>query len=135
MFKRKGHIRGLKELDDPDIKFLLSTRVGDSTVLSIGKVMETIIWGYVEKRVLSVWFPGVAQENLQHMAILDKEIRVGGEILTRHVSLNTLSSAPVQSVVSVPCVIPISDVIIHLRLLRKGRILARIYRVSPLSKP
>lgn len=43
MFKGKGHIRGLKELDDPDIKFLLSTRVGDSTVLSIGKVMETII--------------------------------------------------------------------------------------------
>ncbi|KAF8533411.1 hypothetical protein BDD12DRAFT_491919 [Trichophaea hybrida] len=76
-FRGKGHFRGLEESDDSDLKIFISTRIGDKNVLSIGKVMEMIIWGYVEKRVLSVWFPAVEPEYLQHMAILDKDIRVG----------------------------------------------------------
>jgi hypothetical protein len=41
--------------------------------------MESIIWGYLEERILSIWFPAMPPKNLQQMAILEGDIRFGGK--------------------------------------------------------
>lgn len=41
--------------------------------------METIAWGYIEKTILSAWFPGMTPEQLKTMSLLEEKIRLGGK--------------------------------------------------------
>jgi len=42
--------------------------------------MDTVVWGYIEKNILSAWFPAMLSENLRHISALEDEIRIGGKI-------------------------------------------------------
>lgn len=46
---------------------LLSTRVFDTIGMRVGDLMEIIVWGYVERKILSAWFPQI-QIGLQESA-------------------------------------------------------------------
>jgi len=48
--------------------------------MSVGNLMDTIVWGYIEKNILSAWFPAMLPENLRHISALEDEIRIGGKI-------------------------------------------------------
>ncbi|KAF8544619.1 hypothetical protein BDD12DRAFT_814954 [Trichophaea hybrida] len=76
-FKRKGQIRGLEEIDDLRIRAFLATRVCDTRDMSVGNLIETVSWGYIEKSILSAWFPAMSSENLHHVSALEDDIRVG----------------------------------------------------------
>lgn len=66
------------EVLDTNITEILSTRVRDISVLSVGRLMESIIWGYLEERILSVWFPAMSPRILQQLVTLEENIRCGG---------------------------------------------------------
>jgi hypothetical protein len=79
--------------------------------------MESIIWGYLEERVLSVWFPAMPPKNLQQMVTLEENIRFGGK--NPLFSLATISDNTTR----------------HFGYPRTGGFLAGIHYLSPLPKP
>lgn len=139
--KKNAPVRRLEEIDDLEIKGSLSARLHDTSALSPRVLMEIIAWGYIEKEILSAWFPGVASEDLKTMS-LDEEVRSGGKfpfVLCILLFRNASTLPHPKTGFSYQC--SLTDVPVDLtaraRLLRnqrKGHILARLYHRPSLPK-
>ncbi|KAF8541134.1 hypothetical protein BDD12DRAFT_830363 [Trichophaea hybrida] len=75
--KRDAPVRSLEEIDDPETKASLSTRLHDTNSVSPRVLMEITAWGYLEKAILSASFPGVRPEDLKTMSLLEEDVRLG----------------------------------------------------------
>ncbi|KAF8243914.1 hypothetical protein K440DRAFT_663817 [Wilcoxina mikolae CBS 423.85] len=75
--KRDAPVRSLEEIDDPETKASLSTRLHDTSSVSPRVLMETTAWGYLERAILSACFPGVRPEHLKTMSLLEEDVRLG----------------------------------------------------------
>ena len=67
---------------DPDIDEILSPRIRKSDGLPVGTLMELVVWGYLEQRVMSAWFPTMSLKKLQEMSALEATLRFGGNFPT-----------------------------------------------------
>jgi hypothetical protein len=65
------------------LKDLLSTRVFDTIGMRVGDVMETIVWGYIEQKILSSWFPQIHKELQEAAAFIQNTMRDAGKTLIR----------------------------------------------------
>jgi len=57
---------------------LLKSRTFDTYTISYSRLIETITWGYIEREIFAVSFPGMDSACLDHICTLQGWITAGG---------------------------------------------------------
>jgi len=79
--------QGIDNVDKSDygpmLKDFLPTRLFDTNGMRVGDLMETIVWGYIEQKILCAWFPQIKSELQDAAAFIQNTMREAGKTLIR----------------------------------------------------
>jgi hypothetical protein len=78
LYKRKGQIRPLDELDDLELKKALKSRIQMYDDIKLYQLLEVIAWSHMEWSIFSAWFPGMGKDERDRMEEIEACVRAGG---------------------------------------------------------
>jgi len=83
-FKQRSEVRKPEQLDDILLQ-IITPRVHDHAIssLRLPRLVEIVVWEYIEMNILSVWFPDMGVELMNNMTDLQGWIRGGGKKISR----------------------------------------------------
>lgn len=79
-FKQRSEVRKPEHLDGI-LSQIIASRAYDQAILSLRlpRLVEIVVWEYIETNILSVWFPDLRDEVMKHMTDLHSWMRGGGK--------------------------------------------------------